>query len=63
MLMILKHSKMLTVQEFRQQFGEESQCVAHLTGQRWPDGFRCPRCAGPSRGYIASRRVHECAAA
>jgi len=25
-----------------------------------PDGFACPHCAGPSRGYMASRRVHEC---
>ena len=51
---------MLTVKEFRSQFGK-SQCGAQLTRQRWPDGFRCPRCGGPSRGYIASRRVHECA--
>jgi len=29
--------------------------------ERWPEGFRCPRCQGTSRGYIASRRVHECA--
>ena len=52
---------MLTVQEFRRLFGEERQCGAQLTRQRWPEGFRCPRCAGLSRGYIASRRVHECA--
>lgn len=51
---------MLTVQQFRSLFGEESQCAAQLTRQRWPEGFRCPRCEGASRGYIASRRVHEC---
>jgi transposase-like protein len=59
--MILKRSKMLTVQQFRERFGEESQCAEHLSRQRWPEGFRCPRCDGSSRGYIASRRVHECA--
>jgi transposase-like protein len=54
-------SKMLTVQEFRSLFGEESGCGEQLSRQRWPDGFQCPRCAGPSRGYMADRRVHECA--
>jgi len=49
--------KMLTVQEFRRLFGKEKQCGAQLTRQRWPDGFACPHCAGPSRGYMASRRV------
>jgi hypothetical protein len=55
-----KKNRMLTVGEFRSQFGEESQCAEQLTRQRWPEGFRCPRCAGGTRGYIASRRVHEC---
>ena len=51
---------MLTVGEFRAQFGEEAQCAEQLIRQRWPEGFRCPRCAGSTRGYIASRKVHEC---
>jgi transposase-like protein len=53
--------KMLTVQQFRSLFGEERLCGEQLTVQRWPDGFACPRCAGPSRGYMSVRRVHECA--
>jgi len=52
----------MTVNEFRLQFGEETQCEKYLTEQRWPEGFACPRCGGGSRGYIASRRSHECAA-
>jgi transposase-like protein len=59
--MKIRRSKMLTVREFGLQFGEERQCGAQLTRQRWPEGFACPRCAGPSRGYMAARRVHECA--
>ena len=59
--MKIQRSGMLTVSQFREQFGEEWQCAAQLSRQRWPDGFLCPRCQGPSRGYIASRRVHECA--
>src|ERR1039458_1041822 len=56
-----RRGKMLTVQEFRRWFGTERGCGAQLTRQRWPEGVQCPHCAGPSRGYIASRRVHECA--
>lgn len=52
----------MTVKEFRSRFGDESQCGQYLIAQRWPSGFVCPRCGGRSRGYIASRRVHECAA-
>jgi len=60
--MRVSKSKMLTVQGFRWLFGDESQCAAQLTAQRWPEGFCCPRCSGSTRGYIAARRVHECAA-
>src|ERR1035437_535014 len=56
-----KNLRMLTVQEFRSLFGEESGCGEQLNRQRWPDGFRCPRCDGPSRGYMSDRQVHECA--
>jgi len=43
---------MLTVQGFRRLFGEERQCAAQLTRQRWPEGFRCPRCS--ACGYQCS---------
>jgi transposase-like protein len=58
----LKRKRIMTVNEFRLQFGDETQCEKYLTAQRWPEGFACPRCGGGSRGYIASRRSHECAA-
>src|SRR3974377_999791 len=56
-----KRKPILTVSQFRARFGDETQCAAHLTAQRWPNGFVCPRCGGRSRGYMASRSVHECA--
>jgi transposase-like protein len=52
----------MTVLDFRSSFPDEAACAQYLTGQRWPEGFVCPRCGGRSRGYMASRRVHECAA-
>ncbi len=52
---------MMTVQQFRASFGEEQQCGEQLSRQRWAEGFTCPRCGGPSRGYMVVRQVHECA--
>jgi hypothetical protein len=51
----------MTVREFRLRFGDERQCGEQLSRQRWPDVFACPRCGGPSRGYMATLQVHECA--
>lgn len=31
--------------EFHQQFGNEAQCEEALERERWPDGFKCPRCS------------------
>jgi Transposase zinc-ribbon domain len=58
----LKRRRILTVKEFRARFGDEDQSARYLARERWPNGFLCLRCGGRSRGYIASRRVEECAA-
>src|SRR5437870_5435869 len=58
----LKKRRILTVKEFRARFGDDDQCARYLASERWPNGFRCPRCGGRSRGYMASRQVEECAA-
>lgn len=58
----LKKKHIITVLEFRSSFPDEAACAQYLSRQRWPEGFVCPRCGGRSRGYMASRRVHECAA-
>jgi transposase-like protein len=50
----------MTIGEFRDHFGEEERCWAHLSRLRWPQGFVCPRCGGDSRGYMKAKRVHEC---
>ena len=55
-----KSQRMMTIQEFRERFGEEEQGWKHLTSWRWPRGFVCPRCGGGSRGYMKAKRVHEC---
>ena len=58
---VVKRLKMMTVREFNALYGDEAKCGRQLSRQRWPEGFRCPRCGGGSRGYMAARRVHECA--
>src|SRR5207253_7286654 len=55
----LKKRRILTVKEFRARFGDDDQCARYLASERWPNGFRCPRCGGRSRGYMASRRSEE----
>lgn len=42
--------------EFDARFSREERCREYLFKLRWPDGFRCPRCAGdkswPVRGVL-----------
>jgi transposase-like protein len=50
-----------TLPEFQERFADEARCLDYLRRQKWPDGFRCPRC-GHGRSYtIQSRRLEECA--
>jgi len=46
--------------EWQKRFGTEEACGEALARQRWPEGFRCPRC-GHDHGYaISTRHSHEC---
>lgn len=42
----------LSLTQFTEQYGTESQCEAALEKARWPEGFRCPRCGGAHYGVI-----------
>ena len=46
----------LSLTQFTEQYGTESQCEAALEKARWPEGFRCPRCGGAHYGVIHDRR-------
>jgi transposase-like protein len=39
-----KITKQMTVSQLEATFPDEEACCAYLTGKRWPDGVRCPRC-------------------
>ena len=48
--------------EWQQRYGTEAACSEALARQRWPEGFRCPRC-GHDHGYtISTRHSVECTA-
>ena len=48
------------LQEFQRQFASEGACQEFLRACRWPDGFRCPRCAD-AHGYPLSGLRQQCA--
>jgi len=54
----------LSMPEFAQRFGSESQCAAALETARWPNGFSCPRCGGAAHGVLRGERckVFQCQA-
>lgn len=51
-----------TLPEFQARFGDETACLAYLRTQKWPEGFRCPRCPSTHSYTIESRQLEECAA-
>src|SRR5215469_2111617 len=48
-----------TLIELEHRFGSEEACAAYLTALRWPDGWKCPRCAG-SQAWAVRRNRWRC---
>src|SRR5574337_1758542 len=49
-----------TLAEFEALFSSEAACRDYLFQLRWPDGFRCPRCAH-EKAWPVGRGLFECA--
>ncbi|MGH8601535.1 MAG: IS1595 family transposase [Gammaproteobacteria bacterium] len=45
----------LSLPEFLKHFGTETQCAIAFEQARWPQGFRCPRCAGAAYSRVQGR--------
>ena len=45
--------------EFEARFSTDDKCRKYLFDLRWPDGFRCPRCAG-EKAWAHPRGLLEC---
>ena len=45
-------------------YGSQAQCATALAAQRWPSGFRCPRCVGSSHAVVwhGARKLYPCCA-
>lgn len=50
-----------TALEFQDWFSSEEGCRNYIVQLRWPDGFRCPRCASSKAWFTKHHRFH-CAA-
>lgn len=50
-----------TLPDFQAHFADEARCLDYLRRQKWPDGFRCPRCSHGRSYTISTRRLEECA--
>lgn len=52
----------MSMPEFFQRYGSEAQCAAALAMQRWPLGFRCPRCSGAAHWIVGhgARKLYQC---
>jgi transposase-like protein/Zn ribbon nucleic-acid-binding protein len=48
------------LREFRQKCSSDANCWDYLSQSRWPEGFRCPKCAYSDSWWILSRHAHEC---
>ena len=42
----------VSMPEFFERYGSEVQCAATLVALRWPQGFRCPRCASAEHDVV-----------
>ena len=49
-----------SLEELEARFSTESACRAYLFQLRWPEGFRCPQCAG-STGWPVREIWLQCA--
>ena len=58
----VQFQKGLGMAEFQRLYGSEDLCHEHLVGQRWPNGFVCPKCEKSKFSYAATRRIFQCSA-
>src|SRR5664279_3223146 len=48
-----------SVEDFEARFSSEEMCREYLFQLRWPEGFRCPRCAH-GKAWVVSATLWQC---
>jgi transposase-like protein len=56
----VQFQKSMSLHQFMEQFGSESQCQAYFYRTRWSGGFRCPNCGHDKHCQLKSRPVYQC---
>jgi hypothetical protein len=54
------HQKGLSDDAFEQRYPDEEACSKAWFAWRWPEGFKCPRCAGTAYCQIQGRQLLQC---
>lgn len=49
-----------SIVEFQRWFPDEDACRSYLSGSRWPEGFRCPRCGCAEAVLLSKRSLWQC---
>lgn len=50
-----------SIVDFQERFPDDAACLEYLATSRWPEGFRCPACAGERAWVLRRRHLWECA--
>jgi transposase-like zinc ribbon protein len=56
----VQHQKGLSDDAFEQRCPDEEACRKAWFAWRWPEGFKCPRCAGTAYCQIQGRQLLQC---
>jgi hypothetical protein len=56
----VQFQKGLSLPEFMEQYGTETQCLKALHDWRWPDGFSCPKCSHAHSNRLKHRNLLQC---
>ena len=56
----VQHQKGLSGDAFEQRYPDEEACRKAWFAWRWPEGFKCPRCAATEYSLIQERQLLQC---
>src|SRR6202795_4227242 len=56
----VQHQKGLSDDAFEQRYPDEEACRKAWFAWRWPEGFKCPRCAATEYSQIQERQLLQC---